>query len=82
MRLPPRRGSIARAITAPVRASPAAGSAGAVLTATAPPLHMFRQLRGAYQLGWVAALWRTAALLIISGLALIVWLILLAIGAS
>jgi hypothetical protein len=43
---------------------------------------MLRQLRGAYQLGWVAALWRTAALLIISGLALIVWLILLAIGAS
>lgn len=31
-----------------------------------PPLHMYKQLRGAYGIGRFAALWRTAALLIFS----------------
>ncbi len=30
----------------------------------APPLHMFFQLKGAYQLGWFSAVWRTVVLLI------------------
>jgi len=29
-----------------------------------PPVHMFRQLKGAYQLRWFSALWRTVALLV------------------
>jgi len=34
------------------------------------PVHMFRQLRQAYLLGWFGALWRTATLLIVSLIAL------------
>jgi len=34
--------------------------------AIVPPIHIFRQLRGAYQLSTFSALWRTAALLIIA----------------
>ncbi len=34
-----------------------------------PPIHMFRQLRGAYDLGVGGALWRTAVLLIFAALA-------------
>jgi hypothetical protein len=33
----------------------------------APPLHMFAQLRGAYSLGFAGTLWRTVALVCISG---------------
>lgn len=35
----------------------------AMLLLGVPPVHMFLQLRGAYQLGWFSALWRTGALL-------------------
>lgn len=35
-----------------------------------PPIHMFSQLRGAYQLGFLAAFWRTIALLFIAALSL------------
>lgn len=31
-----------------------------------PPLHMYRQLRGAYSLGWFGALWRTIALVMVA----------------
>ena len=31
-----------------------------------PPVHMYRQLRGAYALGWFAALWRTVVLAMIA----------------
>ncbi len=43
----------------------------ATIIALGPPLHMYKQLRGAYGLGRFGALWRTAALLffaLISGL--------------
>jgi hypothetical protein len=47
----------------------------------APPIHIFRQLRGAYQLGWLSALWRTALLLLFaSWAATIFFLMLLALG--
>jgi hypothetical protein len=46
-----------------------------------PPIHIFRQLRGAYQLGWFSALWRTAFLLLFaSWAAAIFFLLLLALG--
>lgn len=46
-----------------------------------PPLHMYRQLRGAYQIGRVSALLRTLALLAMSGTALLLYFaILLAMG--
>ena len=56
--------SIGRAIGLP------AGMIATVI-ALGPPLHMYRQLRGAYGLGRVSALWRTVALLffaLVSGL--------------
>ena len=31
-----------------------------------PPLHIYRQLRGAYSLGWFGALWRTIALVMVA----------------
>ncbi|AOR75480.1 DUF3667 domain-containing protein [Novosphingobium resinovorum] len=42
-----------------------------------PPLHMYRQLRGAYAVGRVGALWRTAVLLIFAAMALGVFFTLL-----
>jgi hypothetical protein len=46
-----------------------------------PPVHIFWQLRGAYQLGWFSALWRTAALLVIAFFAaMIFFTLLLALG--
>ena len=45
------------------------------------PVHMFRQLKQAYKLGWFSALWRTIALLIVSTLVLSTFAIaLLALG--
>ncbi len=41
----------------------------------AVPLHMFAQLKGTYQLGWLGALWRTFWLLIFSFLSLAIFLI-------
>jgi hypothetical protein len=31
---------------------------------TVPPIHIFRQLRGAYLLNWWSAGWRTAAIML------------------
>lgn len=46
-----------------------------------PPIHIYRQLRGAYGLRWFSALWRTAALLVFAGLAaMIFFTMLLALG--
>ncbi|MFZ6734264.1 DUF3667 domain-containing protein [Undibacterium sp. Ji42W] len=42
-----------------------------------PPLHMFRQLREAYQLGIAASLWRTIALLFVAGCSLLIYLLLI-----
>jgi len=40
-----------------------------------PPVHMFAQLRGTYELGLFAALWRTIALLCICGTAFVLFLL-------
>ena len=40
----------------------AGGIAAALLVI--PPVHIFRQLSGAYELGWWGALWRTIALVL------------------
>ena len=42
-----------------------------------PPLHMFRQLRGAYALSWWSAAWRTIALLVFATVATGLFLLLL-----
>jgi hypothetical protein len=42
-----------------------------------PPIHIFRQLRGAYGLGAASALWRTAALIVIALLTSALFLMLL-----
>lgn len=42
-------------------------------TLAVPPLHMFRQVRGAYGCGVGGALWRTAALLVFAMIALLVF---------
>ena len=42
-----------------------------------PPLHMYRQLRGAYQIGRLSAAWRTLALLIFANVAIVLFLLLL-----
>lgn len=39
-----------------------------------PPLHMYRQLKGAYALGRFGALWRTAALLVITSIVSVLFL--------
>lgn len=41
----------------------------------APPVHMFFQLKGAYQLGWFSALWRTFFLLIAAAICLSLFLL-------
>ncbi|AIT07471.1 hypothetical protein MC45_15080 [Sphingomonas taxi] len=54
------------------------GSGWIVLAVFAlPPLHMYRQLRGAYTLRRVSALWRTAALLVFAWAALLTFVALL-----
>jgi hypothetical protein len=48
-----------------------------------PPVHMYRQLRGAYDLGRFSAAWRAAALLLFADLALMLFmLLLLALGVA
>ena len=42
-----------------------------------PPVHIYRQLRGAYRLGAFGAVWRTAALLFFASVALTLFLLLL-----
>ena len=46
------------------------GIAVGLAIAIVPPIHIFRQLRGAYQLSVFSALWRTVALLIIATITL------------
>lgn len=46
------------------------GGFAALLVLAAPPVHMYRQLRGAYVLSRGGALWRTAFLLVFSAVAL------------
>jgi len=47
------------------------------------PIHMFRQLKGAYQLRFFSALWRTAALMVFSVLSILLFLVFaLALGAA
>ncbi|MGZ3182917.1 MAG: DUF3667 domain-containing protein [Telluria sp.] len=43
-----------------------AGTIAAILVVCAPPLHMYKQLRGTYALSRYGALWRTAGLLLVS----------------
>jgi hypothetical protein len=46
-----------------------------------PPIHMYRQLRGAYRLSWFSALWRTFFLLVFASIAAsLFFLLLLALG--
>ena len=49
----------------------------AIAAVLIPPLHMYRQLRGTYALGWFGALWRTGALLFIAINALILFAVLI-----
>ncbi len=42
-----------------------------------PPVHMYRQLRGAYGLSWFSALWRTVLLVWFAGIALTLFLLVL-----
>ena len=42
-----------------------------------PPIHIYRQLRGAYALSRFSALWRTAALLVFAGIAAMIFFLLL-----
>lgn len=45
----------------------------AFLIMLAPPLHMYKQLRGTYSLGRFGALWRTAALLFVAACTLLLY---------
>lgn len=40
-----------------------------------PPIHIFRQLRGAYGLGWFGALWRTIALLAVATMVMVTFVV-------
>ncbi|RST32093.1 DUF3667 domain-containing protein [Sphingomonas ginkgonis] len=53
----------------------ASGIGGAGLLVFAPPVHMYRQLRGAYSLGWFGALWRTAVLTVVAGMAMVLFVV-------
>lgn len=56
----------------------AAGQSGiAGLLFLVPPFHMYRQLRGAYQLGRFGALWRTTALTVFAFVAAILFVVVL-----
>jgi hypothetical protein len=46
-----------------------------------PPVHIYRQLRGAYQLSRLSALWRTFVLLVVAGMTMLLFAaLLLALG--
>ncbi len=53
------------------------GALGGLAMMLIPPIHIYRQLRGAYQLGRFSALWRTAALLFFANVAIFLFLMLL-----
>jgi hypothetical protein len=48
------------------------------LALLAPPVHMFVQLRGAYSLGILSALWRTAMLLLVAMIVIILFIVFVA----
>jgi len=50
---------------------------GALALVLLPPIHMYLQLKGAYALSRIGALWRTAALLVFAGLAGLLYFLLL-----
>jgi hypothetical protein len=52
-------------------------AAVAILLLVVPPVHIYRQLRGAYALAWFSALWRTIVLLWCAAAALVLFLVLL-----
>ena len=53
----------------------------AIIGTFAPPMHMFKQLRGAYQLRRFSAFWRTCALVVFGFVALMLFFaLLLALG--
>ena len=54
-----------------------AGKAAALLATFAPPLHMAVQLKEAYRLGIWSTLWRTVALLIVSAIVFVLFLLLI-----
>jgi hypothetical protein len=62
------------AIVAASLVSIGAAVLGALLMLVVPPVHMFQQLRGAYQLGRWSALWRTGALSVMTASVLSVWI--------
>lgn len=49
----------------------------ALLCALIAPVHMYRQLRGAYALSWFSALWRTLLLIWFAASALMIFLLIL-----
>ena len=64
------------------RLGPLGGLRGPLI-ALAPPAHMFMQLRGAYGLGKLSALWRTVALLVMAFAVLLIFaVLLLALGVT
>ncbi|MDM4766101.1 DUF3667 domain-containing protein [Pelomonas sp. SE-A7] len=48
----------------------------ALLVIFAPPVHMYAQLKGTYRLGWLAATWRTVALLFVALLCSLLYILL------
>jgi hypothetical protein len=65
---------VALSLIRPVIGSDRPGTLALVLL---PPLHMYLQLKGAYALSRIGALWRTAALLVFAGIAGMLYFILL-----
>ena len=53
------------------------GNVLAPLALIVPPVHMYRQLRGAYRLSRWSAIWRTFALVNLTGVAMVLFLVLL-----
>ncbi|ARS27155.1 DUF3667 domain-containing protein [Sphingomonas sp. KC8] len=53
------------------------GAAILMILIVFPPWHMYRQLRGAYALGWFGALWRTVFLIVSASVSATIFLLLL-----
>lgn len=60
-----------------IRAAIGTSALSGVALTFGPPVHMFRQLTGAYQLRWFSALWRTVALLVFAMVAASLFFVLL-----
>ena len=67
------------------QAAPAAAGGGAdiliqmapIVLIFVPPIHMYRQLRGAYGLGRLSAIWRTAVLILFAFVAAALFFVML-----